>query len=102
MLNSNVFQYNFDFDEWPGTHTVYAKYLRPYNGSIFSIRNDYYKVFPEQELREIDENDKDVDNSKIYKIKYMINLLPSIAEYRDVGRDEDKLVNANISLPSML
>jgi hypothetical protein len=22
LLNSNVFQFSFDFDEWPGTHTV--------------------------------------------------------------------------------
>ena len=79
--------------------------MRPYNGSIFSIRNEYSNVFPERALKEIDENGGDVDNSKVFKISYTVNLLPSIAEHREViglGRDEDKLLNANISLPDML
>ena len=38
LLNSNVFQFSFDYDEWPGTHTNDGEYIRPYNESIFNIR----------------------------------------------------------------
>ena len=47
LLNSKVFSYEFDFDEWPSLHNHEQTYLRPYNGSIFEIRKNYKKVFPE-------------------------------------------------------
>lgn len=39
-------------------------------------------VFPEQEFQSIDDKPaKAVDSSKVYKIKYSINILPSIGMY---------------------
>lgn len=35
LLTSEVFKKDFDFDEWPQTHTYDAKMLMPYNGSMF-------------------------------------------------------------------
>jgi hypothetical protein len=35
LFNSNVFQYTFDYDEWPGNHSNDEECIRPYNHSIF-------------------------------------------------------------------
>ena len=45
LLNSNIFCYNFDFDEWPSAHFDEETYYKPYNLSIFSLRNSYKIVF---------------------------------------------------------
>lgn len=50
LMNSNVFNYEFDFDEWPATHTNSDEDLRPYNDSIFMLRKHYKTVFPEEEF----------------------------------------------------
>jgi hypothetical protein len=55
LFNSSVFSKTFDFDEWPGTHTDNATYLRPYNESIFKLRDCYPIVFHEPEFRSMDE-----------------------------------------------
>ena len=31
LLESNIFNYEFDFDDWPSTHNNDAEELRPYN-----------------------------------------------------------------------
>lgn len=53
LLDSNVFQYEFDYDEWPGIHTNDGEYVRPYNDSIFNIRKHYKTVFPEREFDDL-------------------------------------------------
>jgi hypothetical protein len=45
LFNSDVFKWNFDFDEWPATNADTKKYLSPYNSSMFKIRYQYPKVF---------------------------------------------------------
>jgi len=50
LLNSNVFSKTFDFDEWPGTHTDSTTYLRPFNDSIFNLRDSFPIVFHEKEF----------------------------------------------------
>ena len=47
LLDSNVFQYKLDFDEWPYAHTKCVKVIESYNGSLFNLRHKYLKVFPE-------------------------------------------------------
>jgi hypothetical protein len=47
LLESNVFNYEFDLDEWPSTHINNEVYLRPYNENIFQLRKHYTTVFPE-------------------------------------------------------
>jgi len=67
-----------DFDGWPGNHTNLERYIRPYNGSLFQIRQQYRNVFPEPEFEPLkhDGNEEGFDQQKIYKIKYSVNLLP--------------------------
>jgi len=50
LLNSNVFQFTFDYDEWPGNHKNDEECIRPYNHSIFKLRHHYKSVYPEQEF----------------------------------------------------
>ena len=38
LFDSKVFTFDFDYDEWPSTHTNDNMYMRPYNHSIYSIR----------------------------------------------------------------
>ena len=93
LLDSNVFTYDFDFDEWPSTHNNPETYLRPFNENLFMIRRFYRTVFPEDEfasLEEQEENDKkgnNIDSSKIYKIKYTLNMLPFIGVYMNKETD---------------
>jgi len=41
LFNSNVCNYDFDFDEWPTTSSDTTKILAPYNGSMFKLRDKY-------------------------------------------------------------
>lgn len=112
LLCSNVFQYEFDYDEWPGTHTDDTEYERPYNESIFYIRKHYKTVFPETNFNKMIDDEghlSKMDSSKIYKIKYQINLLPKIgvhhtedesSAYSTAGKP--KLVNTHIDWMEML
>lgn len=50
LLSSNVFNYEFDFDEWPGNHTNDSFELRPYHGTIYTVKMHYKNVFPEEEF----------------------------------------------------
>lgn len=96
LLDSNVFSFNFDYDEWPSTHNIKEQQLRPYSGSIFDLRDAYRIVFPEKEYALINDasnreslssnphieiQDEKVDTSSIFKIRYSINLLPSLDKY---------------------
>ena len=85
LLRSEVFNFQFDFDEWPSTHHNPNEYLRPFNESIFMIRKHYRTVFPEEDFAPIDDDDKSdskkIDSSKIYKIRYSVNFLPILGAY---------------------
>jgi len=105
LLSSNVFQFDFDFDEWPGTHENDGEYLRPYNESIFNIRQHYKTVFPEEEFDPSEKEDgtsKVADSGKIYKIRYTINLLPILGNHIlvDPVTKERHEVNADTKLMS--
>lgn len=47
LLNSNVFLYKFELDEWPQNHACEDKIIAPYNKSIFNLRENYNDCFPE-------------------------------------------------------
>ena len=84
LLASKVFQFEFDYDEWPGTHDNDGEYIRPYNESIFNIRQHYKTVFPEDEFEPTTNEDgssKVTDSGKIFKIKYIINLVPFLGQH---------------------
>lgn len=78
LLNSKVFSVTFDYDDWPGNHPNDETCIRAYNGSYFDIRQMYEEVFPEGEFSP---DLKQKDKSKIFKIKYSVNLLGQIGMY---------------------
>lgn len=74
LLESDILNYTFDFDQWPSQHTDKDKYLRPYNGSIFDLQFAFKGIFHEDKFKDVvgDLDDvnagKSIDLSKIYKI----------------------------------
>lgn len=96
LLDSNVFTFFFDYDEWPSTHNIKEKFIKPYSGSLFELRDAYRIVFPEKQFALIDDTntresmnsnhgseikDVKIETSSIFKIRYSINLLPSFDKY---------------------
>ena len=75
ILESNIFSVVFDLDRWPGSHTNDEECIRFYNNSFYKLYENYETVFPEAEF---DPDSKVEDNSRVFKIKYSINLLPQI------------------------
>ena len=70
---------NFDYDGWVSNHTNDEEYIRPFNGSIFALRQSYQTIFPEEDLfGEIGDGE---DTSKVYKINFHVNILPSLCEH---------------------
>ena len=102
-MDSEIFVYRFDYDEWPSTHVDDNKYSRPYNGSIFDIRECYRDIFWEQSFEAIDDESTEFDSSKIYKVSYTLNSLPQLSEYviRDRASGEQTLKNQGVSLMQM-
>lgn len=45
LLNSKILFEQFDFDQWPNIHHVDSRMIEPYNDSIFSVSQQYPKVF---------------------------------------------------------
>ena len=79
LFNSNLFNMRIDYDEWPSSSTNNDRVIKPYNGSVFHIRNSYTEIF-EDIVREEEKEIPDADE-KVYKIRYSINLLPYQGEY---------------------
>jgi hypothetical protein len=90
LFNSQVFNYTFDYDEWPSTHSVRESKSRAYNGNLFSIRDKYREIFPEPRFAVPDENQAEVKNQKIYKISYKMNILIQSGEYVEWGNVDPK------------
>lgn len=80
LFDSKVFTFDFDYDEWPSTHVDDEMYMRPYNESIYSIRQHYETVFPEEDLAPLGDN-PDISSEKIFKIRYSINLLSMVGQH---------------------
>ena len=53
-MNSEIFEFTFDYDEWPTSHKNKHECIRAYNGSIFNLRDSYKIVFPEKCYKIID------------------------------------------------
>lgn len=85
LMQSDIFIFEFDYDEWPGIHENDQELLRPYNKSIFDLVHNYETVFPEKRFAPPKDDDgtgdAKRDSTKIYKIKYSINLLPESFMY---------------------
>ena len=103
LFDSDVFYMTFDYDEWPSTHQESEDYMRPYNGSIFDIRKHYRQIFHEERFVVADEDNCNIDSSKIFKVQYSINMLSILGEYVEIkkgksGFDQKLLINEGISL----
>lgn len=86
---SKVFLREFDYDGWPSVHDADEESLRPYNGSLFDLRDSYRSVFPEEEYLPID---MATAKGKLSKIRYTINLLPQFFfGHVDTGDDDGNL-----------
>lgn len=92
LLDSDIFCHKLEFDnhEWPQTHTDPVKLIKPFNGSIFDLRNCYNQVFEDFVANEEDQKMAKKDyGTRLYKIKYTLNLL-SIME---IGEEDSVLMD---------
>jgi len=96
LLNSKVFLHSFDYDEWPGTHANDEELMKPYNDSIFKLRNNYETIFEGDDFKPLEDEDEEAgpgqskkkhDSGKIYKIQYSVNLLPMLGLYVEATKD---------------
>ena len=103
LFESKVFMYEFDYDEWPSTHTYPNNVLRPYHYSLLQVRQNYRNVFPEPEYKDEDLNEVQ-DSSKIFKIKYTINILPCFGSHIKLSknRQHQKHVNDDVDFMYIL
>lgn len=95
LLDSGLFSVVFDYDDWPGNHTNDEECIRYYKESFYQLYKHYETVYPEAEFAA---EEKVEDNSKVFKIKFSINLLPQIDFY--IRKDGER-VNEDISLMSL-
>jgi hypothetical protein len=101
LLKSDVFNFAFDYDEWPSSHFDDTDVSKPYNGSIFDIRSrkTYKSLFPEiEDMNDEDNVDEKGRKRQMYKIRYTANLLPRLANhvgYRENDRGQLQKVSIN-------
>ena len=76
LFESNVFNYTFDFDEWPALDVNDEKDLQPYNKSMFKLRYEYCNTFRKQFedsldlMMDLDTGKVDKKSLKLSKIAY--------------------------------
>ena len=73
--------------------------MRPYNGSIFDLRKMYSEIFFEDHFQVNDELEDNIDSSKLYKVSYTVNMLPTLSEY--IVQDADgnrEIINEGVDL----
>lgn len=98
LFNSQIFCFQFDYDEWPSTHTDDNSYMRAYNGSIFELRKKYSEIFFEDHFQVKEDEEEVIDSSKLYKVSYTVNMLPTLGEYVVEEDDGRRVVNEGVSL----
>ena len=76
-MSSDIFLHQFDFELWPSTHLFGKSESRIYNHSFFELRDKYLNIF-KGNFGENKEKENNQDQNRVYKIKYTLNLLPSI------------------------
>ena len=78
LLDSDIICYSFDLVEWPTTHTNKETQIRAYNGTIFNLRTNYNRLFSDIEQDKGGIYSLFEERNKLYKIKYTINIMPSV------------------------
>jgi hypothetical protein len=109
LVESNVFKFKLDFDQWPNAHPNKEPCVKPFNGSLFDIRYRYKDVFIDKEFAIChDSETSSNEHMKIYKIAYEINLLPLLGMYiKQVEGDQPweiklEIVNRDVQLMDMM
>lgn len=74
LFSANIFEYEYEDDEWPASHSDENKQIRPYNAMLFNLRKHYDNVFPD--LPRV--VGKAAKHSMMFKITYKVNLLGTI------------------------
>jgi len=86
LVKSKIFNYTFDFDQWPGTNVNTERMIVPYNQSIFKLRQHYQNLFPA--LYEADEQ------RKLEKEKISLRKIPSLRSIKgSLGANLKKMKN---------
>ena len=78
LFAESIFEFKFEFDDWPQAHTDLRKMIRPYNGGIFEIRNAYRKVFNDIPDPDMYKEKGKKEKSKYYKITYHLNMIMNV------------------------
>ena len=105
LFASNIFCYQFDYDEWPSSHNDDSYQIRPYNGGIFELRMKYYDVFPEEKFKILTELEEDaIESDSLHKIKYKMNMLSCLDEHvvEDPETGKISFGNENVSMIDLL
>ena len=102
LLESAIFNYVFDFTEWPGSHSNLETIIRPFNGNLQSLRHQYSTIFndlwkkEEQQCQDRLNHDgyQKVrhNHEKQFSIRYTVNLLPAVDENTEYGTIISNLV----------
>ena len=72
--------------------------VKPYNHSIFDLRGHYREILDLKDPGDISET----KGNKVYKISYMLNMLPALGEYVTIGPDGEKVLeNQGVSVMQM-
>jgi hypothetical protein len=83
LLESQILNFDFEYDQWANSSCEYDKVMAPYNLSILKLRFQYPSVFRVQWLEEQEDLMQSrgwlkKEKLKYRKIKYSLNILPSI------------------------
>lgn len=85
LLESKILRYEFDYIEWPSTSKYNDHVSKPYNGSLFEIKNNFSNVFKGTKFDDCHHVHGNSEEKSLvginYKIRYSINLIPSLGEY---------------------
>ena len=105
LLDSEIFRYKIDFEEWPETHTNRTYCLRPFNTNIFELRHQYTAIFEDIGYHNPNEKHEDADGGhyhqttkKLFKVEFTVNLLPNVSFYYELVNGVKIKKNPNDSL----
>lgn len=85
MLDSELFNYHFDFDDWDNKHADSTTIQAPFNGNPLQLRDEYRNVFKGK----LDYDLKST-TTKPHQIRYRLSMLPY------VGPKDDELIESLI------
>ena len=101
LMCSKVFEYEFELAEWPSLSTCDMKMRKPYNGTIFQLRNYYHTIFPELSNEKVMNAEDHIHSTDtVYKVVYKVNLLGTIKPHGEESL-VDVLKNENRTMQEL-